>query len=296
MTGGMQRATRLERTRRVHRLFRGADEVAKYYRAIALFTEITAAVLAACGGLWPKYALDGWNPLVLLILLVLATALRIAARSAGAFAGRARRLSLEAFALGTDLNPLLASNLSSDAPVLSEWLAERLPAKTMEEYYRPTFRVGRERLRELYAHSAFYSWQLLRSFGKILFLATLASLALGAALLYWLALDAETIDQRDQMLNIVMSIVFSVVILKLINATIDSYFSSSSAKTVADGLLRVEASDAEHADDLIVSYNIGRSTGAAVPTWLYKMKRERLDNEWAERRQALIRTEAPVQL
>ena len=273
------------RTEQLHRLFRGTAELTKRLRQIALLLEIVAAGVAAWGTLAGSTLWGGWASLVMLLLLVGGTALRIWSRSTHAYAERCRRVSARAWALGQTIGASVHSSILSDTPVFAERLAGKLPAGSMTDYYEPTRDVGRDRLRELYAHSSFYSWRLLRRGGWIFMGVGVAIAIVGAVIVFGLALPSTTVSAADRILDVVCSLVFAVLLARSLDAAIAAFISAQATRAISRVL--IEAPDQERVEELIGHYDMERMSGPMIPTFVYRLSRDRLQAEWHERRKAL---------
>ncbi|NOY92979.1 MAG: hypothetical protein GXP55_17485 [Deltaproteobacteria bacterium] len=273
------------RVAKAHHLFRGAAEVTKRLRQLALALELAAAVIAAWSGLSGAVLWGGWASLVMLLLMFLAMSLRAWSRSTHNYSERCRRLSITAFAYGDEIGAAVLSGLVVDAPPFAESFAARLPAKTLDEYYEPTAAAGRWRLQELYAHSSFYSWRLLNRAGW-LFLSVGVLVALGGVIvIYGMALPSADSSMAGRFLDFVCSLVFVVLAFKAFDAAADAFVASRGARGVADVL--VATRDSDRAEEQAAHYDMERVSGPTVPTRIYEMSRKRLQQEWHERRRAL---------
>lgn len=269
----------------VHQLFRGSAEVTKIIRQFALCLELVAAMIAASstmndGALW-----GGWASLVILILMSASTVLRIWSRSTQGFSERCRRVSARAFALGEKVGAAVFSSLVSDAPLFAESTASKLPASSLIDYYEPTKPEGQARLREIWAHSAFYSWRLQRRTGWALIGVGVLVAIVGAAVIYGLAVQPREASISGRILDVVCSLVFVVLAAKALDSGAAGIAAGREARAVADGLL--ETSDPGRLDELVAEYDIERASGPSVPTLIYRLSRDELQRQWHERRKAL---------
>lgn len=268
-----------------HRLFRGASELTKIVRHFAFWLEFCAALVAALGALEVK-PLGPWTPLVLVMLMAGSTALRIWSRRTQSYSERCRRLSARAYAAGDDsIGVVLLSELRADAPVGAERFGLRLPAATLDEYYEATKDPGLPRLREVYAHSAFYSWRLLRRTGVCLVILAVAVFCVGAAAIYGLAVEPPESTAAERILDFVCSFVLVGLSCRALDAGVEACSAASESRAVAQGL--IEQADPGQVSELCVRYDMERSSGPPVPTIIYKRSRGALQEEWHERRKAL---------
>lgn len=276
----------MEQTTRVHLLFRGASEVAKRFRAGSLFCELIAASISLWAILLKPSTAVEWLPLGILLLTFLGTCLRSYSLVANGFAQRCRRISLRAFCAGNDVDRLTISLLDDDAPPFVEKIANSLPAKSIEEYYEPTATVGRKRLAELYAHSAFYTWRLLRVQAWLTFIPAVLTLITCFVMIYRLAAVSTSQTDRQAVLEAVCTVVLLVVTAKGLQASWDSYCSFGEIRSIENALLRKNTVEA--LNDLVDSYDIERAGGAMPMTTLYKLLRACLSKEWHSRRKNFI--------
>lgn len=273
------------RVQTAHALFRGSAEVTKRFRQVALGLEVTAAVIAAYGVLDGEVIWGGWASLVMLLLMVGGTALRIWSRSTQAFSERCRRVSARAFATGQEIGAAVLSGLVADAPVFAEACSKRLPAGTLEDYYEPTKPMGTPRLQEMYAHSSFYSWRLLRSTGALFLVSGTLIAIIGAIVIYGLAVEPPSATTAGRVLDVVCSLVFVALSAKAIDAGIAALVGARDSRRVADEL--IATADSERIAELTSLYDMDRNSGPLVPTLIYSLSRDSLQKEWHSRRAAL---------
>lgn len=273
------------RTQTIHTLFRGSAEATKRLRQIAVLSELVAAGIASYGVLCGGVLWAGWASLVLLALMLVATALRIWSRGTHSYSERCRRVAARAFAQGRDVGAAVQSGLVADAPMLTRRLAQTLAAGTLKEYYEPTKPPGAARLQEMYAHSSFYSWRLLRVSGSIFLTVGLAVAILGVVIIYGLAVEQPAATTAGRVLDVVCSLVFVTLSAKAVDAGIAALVASRDARAVADSL--IGTSDDEQISELASQYDMDRNGGPLVPTPIYRLWRTPLQKEWHERGAAL---------
>lgn len=280
----MQNATS-DRTETVHRAFRGTSELVKRHHRQATALDI----LAAAGVVWLIFdsgcQIAKWWPLIFLALVAGATALRLRADRLRGHAERCRRVSLRAFACATEIDSLTASDLSISTPSAAEKMAKKLPAQSCHDYYEPTLSTGAKRLTELYAHSAFFSHRLLCVHGFVA--AALAVMVVAGALIlvYVLAVANPGQQLRLSILEALFSVVLVVLGLRYAKDAVNSFFSSVATGKIEAALLQKPKRAA--LDELIEEYDIERVTSPMIPTWLYRITRNRFGDLWAERRSSL---------
>lgn len=273
------------RVQAAHLLFRSSAEVTKRLRQIALGSEVMASGLAAYGVITGEALFGGWGSLLILSFMVGATALRVWSRSTQAYSERCRRVSARAFAEGRDIGATVLSGLVADAPIFARGQSNRTLAGTLDDYYEPTKPVGEPRLQEIYAHSALYSWRLLRTVGQLLLVIGTAFAVTGALVIYGLAVDPPSAATAARVLEVVCSLVFIVLSGKGIDSGIAALVSARDVRSIADGL--VATADSEEIAELTSFYDISRSSGPLLPTWIYSWSRDSLQTEWHAMRAAL---------
>lgn len=269
-------------TEAVHRIFRGAAELSKSLRACALATEIVAAFIAAWRAFNPQMEWSGWASFWLALLVVAGFVLRVRAGYVYAFAEKCRRIASAAYACGRQVSSIVRTSLSADEPLLAKRFARRLPTQTLDDYYEPTTPAGNERLREIYAHSAFYSWRLLHVCFHVFFGASVALAGLGGIVIYSMATSPTDVTTASRVLDVVCSIVFAFLVARTSAACLSAWCSSRECRSIADELAGSITS--ERLRDVIVNYDIERSTGPSVPTAVYLRCREGLQSAWHSRR------------
>lgn len=268
-----------------HTMFRGSSEATKRVRQAALALELVAAGIAAYGVLSGEILWGGWASLVMLVLMVASTGLRVWSRGTQAYSERCRRVSARAFAQGNEIGAAVLSGLVADAPAFAQRLAEKLPAGTLEDYYEPTRPTGVPRLQELYAHSSFYSWRLLRSAGVLFASVGIVVAFTGAVVIYGIAVDPSSATTAGRVLDVVCSLVFVVLSAKAVDAGVAALVAARESRDIADGL--IETADAERIAELTSRYDMERSAGPPVSTLIYRVSRATLKKEWHARRMAL---------
>lgn len=268
-----------------HTMFRGSAEATKRIRQVALALEVVAAGIAAYGVLGGEVLWGGWASLVMLMLMVAATGLRIWSRGTQSYSERCRRVSARAFAQGNEVGAAVLSGLVADAPMFAQRLAEKLPAGTLEDYYEPTKPCGVPRIQEIYAHSSFYSWRLLRSTGMLLLSVGVVVAIIGAVVIYGLAVEPPSLTTAGRVLDVVCSLVFVALSAKAVDAGVAALVAARESRSVADGL--IETADAERIAELASLYDMDRSAGPLVPTLVYRVSRATLQTEWHTRRASL---------
>lgn len=274
-------------TQEVHDLFRGAGEVGKWLRLAAFTGEIAAAAIALHAILTESSNIAPVRPLLAFGLAFGTWALREYATHIDRFAERCRRSSIRAYACGQSISPGRCSSLKSAAPIGAISLAKRLPAKTLENYYEPTMPVGEARLRELYAHSSFYTWRLLRTTAWIYGVGASAVFVSALVALYQLAASDSPPLPRQLALEALFSVVLAVLGLRGLSLMVASSFGASGAKKVAEALTAQPLPTGHRLLELADVYDFERAGAPSPPTIVYKVSRERLQRDWMHRRREL---------
>lgn len=266
----------------VHSLFRGAAEVAKRLRRVAFGIDVVVAAVAAYLVFAENDALEAWHPLVAFLAVALARALRVRSRESDRFAEVCRRESARAYACGGTISPARLSSLRSDAPWRSLREAQKLPASTLEAYYEPTCPVGEPRLREIYANSAFHTWHLTRFWFWCLAAGFVLLTIISAVAVYWVANTDGELTGRTEIIEALFSFVLALFWLELAEALYSAFGSYRSARTTCQRLLSRPLPVGDVLRGLVRDYDFERTGSPAVPTFLYRVDRQRLEGEWAE--------------
>lgn len=274
-------------TQEVHVLFRGSAELAKYLRLGALGCELVAALIAIDELFLGFFGVILWRPVLALTLVAVAVFLREYSKEAERFAELCRSTSVRAFAKGAEVPFGQCSALRSDAPPFAAKLARRLVSTSLDNYYQPTVPPGTDRLRELYAHSAFYTWRLLRVTGWLY--AALSLLVVGGAILflYRLAAGEAMVAPRPVVLDTLLTVVIGVLGIRASVFSIGCFRSAGMARKVADALIEAPLPVERCLEELTYRYDFERNGGPAPPTAIYIILRGVLERDWIHRRRAL---------
>lgn len=269
---------------KIHARFRGASELVKVTRGLALLIDAGAATLA-CLSIFGVYK-SAWVPLVLLFAAIASVACKSWASSVRGYAQRCRRLSLRAFCLDEDVDRVTESNTEVDAPWGYEWLAARVPAQSLTDYYEQTCPPGETRLRELYAHSAFYTWRLLRRHSKIAIGWAVLIFVFSFIIIYGIATEPPAAATRNAVLEALCTVVLVLLCVQAVERAIESLSSVGEAREIEERLLKKPVG--KELDEIVDSYDIERAAGPDVPTTLYRLMRNGLQKQWHERRKAIV--------
>jgi len=270
----------------IHDLFRGSAELSKHVRFLALVVECIAAGIALHAILADGSAIL-FRPLAVVLFAAIALALRGYAGNVDRFSEECRRTSVRAFATGSRIPANLCAFLRSDAPSRVGVLVKRLPAATLDEYYEPKAPPGESRLRELYAHSSFYTWRLLRAASRVYAASAAVIFMATFVIVYWLAgTDSPTVP-RGRVLDALCSVVLVVFLLRAISSTFATCSAAEQARRASDALITSPLPSGESLVSLIDRYDFARMGVPGPPTMLYRIKRKELGAEWEQRRLAL---------
>lgn len=280
----------LQNAENIHLLFRGSSEVAKWLRFLAMLIEIAVATFAATNSLIEIFSPLPWAPAASTFALILALVLRMRARSITAFAEKCRRSAVSAYASGADASAAAWTTAEADAPWLTRKWAGKLPTSTLDEYYECTRPPGASRFREIYAHSSFYSWRLLRATAKLHFAIALFLGGITCAVIYGLAAHPTAGPFSARLLDLVCSFVLLVLFCKAFEASFGAWSSSIACKELAECFMKDEGDDALRR--YTIDYDIERASGPSIPTRLYRCKRDQLQRLWHSRREDLYRINA----
>ena len=277
----------LESAEKVHRLFRGAGEYVKIFHGLALLMDLAAAFVAI-DGLVSDPALErDWEPLLVVLFALLGMVLRILAAPLDALAHQCRRLALHAYAFDREVDPAALSEVESRSSRLFESRAARLPARTLEEYYQPNCPPGPQRLREIYAHSAFYNWRLQRTQAWVA--GILGSLLMVAVVTVTYILMVEPLQPGERALLIhgFYSIALAFFGLRALHRTVRSNASAAAMERLARSFIALPLPIDDALNGLILEYEVERARMPPIPTQLYRVRRDWLEKQWLTRRLAL---------
>ena len=276
----MTQKASLANAENAHRLFRGAAEAAKLMRATALCLELAAAGLSSAALLGAGSGLEVAQPLVAFLLVIVAASLRFAGSQGQAFASRCRRASAAAYATGTDIGGKTLVDLEADAPFLSEGLSRRLPDQRLGEYYAARAATTAGRLQEIYAHSALFTWRLLRASGWVSSLLA-AVLLLGAIVIFYLI---GALAQPTEVALTALDVLCGLVLARLWVATLEGavrYLTAAAEiRRVWDRLMEAGSEATDRVRDLTIEYDVLRAAQPPVPTLAYRLWRGSASAAW----------------
>lgn len=164
-------------------------------------------------------------------------------------------------------------------------LRKALPAENDgENYFESKEGVGAKRAVENVRESAWWSKHLSEKMWQICLTATILLAALSIVLLI---ASIETVSNFDTLSGIgraVTSVILLLFSLGLLRLTIGYYSFSSKADLIenqAERLLCPEPIDMFQAIKLAHEYQLARATAPLIPTWIWKWRRDDLNEMWA---------------
>ncbi len=141
-------------------------------------------------------------------------------------------------------------------------------------------------MRELYAHSAFYTCRLLKRYTWLCGFTGLLVFIGGIVALYSLAMqEAIPVTVRESVVATICSFVFVLVFARILQLTIGCVKTALSLRRLEDDFF--DKPNADRLRELVESYEIERATGPDVPTPLYYFSRDNLQKKWHEKRLTL---------
>ena len=282
MSSALQSEPNLANAEEIHCCFLAFNERGKRLRGFALVGDILAVALSI-----PGLVTLASRPILVLALAISGVLFRLRADRLAGNAQVWRRLSIRALAHGVDVDPATKSRTLADVPVSLRSGQRAARFKPLRTYYQPTLPPG-SRLREVYAHSAFYTYRLLAMESWIAITFSIIVLAGGFAYVYELALDTTTNTvTREHALDAICSTVLVVFALRALEVGVTARGFSADARVLCDELLSPSAVQSEIASDAAREYDLLRTQIPEVPTWLYSLTNARLADAWDRRREAL---------
>ncbi len=272
-------------TQTVHDLFRGTAEIVKTLRVGAFMLDLVVAIIAI-QGLVGESMIGPWRPLLTFLLLAGAVGLRCVADGYRSFSQQCRRISIRAYALGEEVPIGQVSSLRSDAPMGAQRFASKLPASAIDEYYEAISTPGGNRLREVYAYSSFYTWQLLKTTKWIYGILFIGLLSASLIALYSMSLPKAGVDSA-QIREALFSIVLGIFALRAMETWTACTASANTIRAIADVLVSAPLPEGQMLEGFVREYDVEGSIAPTPPTTIYRFKRLALDSAWRHRRGAL---------
>lgn len=269
----------------VHKYFRGSGELAGFCKGTALVTELITIVIATHALLTGNSFFGKITPLVVVVMLFLSLVFRIWSKHIHGFAQKCRRLSIRHYSSGELIDDSIISSLESDAPWGAIWFSNYLPAKNFEEYYLNEKDPGSQKLQENYSHSAFFTWRILRLTSWMLISCSILFAIGGFIMIYSLVIEQTDIVRAVNLLDIVCSIVFGVLVFRTLESGVTNLMAYKSVKSIYSDLVKEKS--VERIKDLCTDYDMELNGGPAVPTLLYFLMRKGLEKKWLIHRRQL---------
>lgn len=277
------------REEQVHLYFKASYEFAKLLHQAAFVSELVVVLLAVHGLLSNCILCLNWQPLAIVGTAFIAMLSRSLAHHVELFSNDCRRDSLLAFALGKEIEPRLFFEIQSAVPLLIKTFGKRLPANslTLMGYYQSSCPPGPARLREIYAHSSFYNWRLQRTYCWLATFVGVSLLIAGFILTFILLISPPPEEVRATLLEGFYSVVLAFVAFRALQKAFRAHLNLISMKRTFEALLAEPPPEGELLQDIILRYEVVRAQTIMIPTLLYRFRRDRLEQEWLERRAAL---------
>lgn len=268
---------------KVHRRFRGSSEVAKFFKSTAFLIDCASGIFA-CLGIFGEWTYS-YLPLIIFLMAIFSSILRWYADKAKAFAQTCRKTALRSYSFGKNIDSLTENNLEIAEPFFTEFAADRLPAQTVMEYYETTQPVGELRMRELYAHSAFYTWRLLKSSSILVGIFSFLLFILCFSIIYRFAEGNFESSLKKAVLEALCTIALVLIFIRSLEFSLKSKSSFQNAMEVESKLLMPISGD--ELLSVVDTYEIERSSGADPSTIIYLFMRNRLQRQWIKRRKSI---------
>lgn len=266
----------------VHRLFGAASLLARRFHFYAIAIEFLVAVLAAVS-LVEATEKAAWFPLGMLLLAIMASLFRVYSRRARAFASGARWAAVGALSSGVDIGPRVLAWFRNERLLFADRLNRSVKANTLSEYYAPSCPAGDQRRRELCAHSAFFTWRLMRTY-SVLVWTLLAVAAVGSlTLLYRFSIDTNA-DQslRLWLLQTLCAVVLIHFGLRALELALSAASSWRATRAIYEDLLGSAPPGPSDLIEVTTKYEKERLTAPLIPQALYILGRENLAREWED--------------
>ncbi len=259
-------------------LSRGTEEIVKRQLAAATALDSVAGVLAVLCLLTRTPDLGLLYPGLILVVAAISATVRLRAQRVRMLVRRGRRAAMHAFALREAPEASIVRLLREDSPRDALAIGRTLPDRDVEAFWEPGGESGPGRLQKVYAHSAFVSWRLLRSYAFFLLAIGIAVFLAGIVGLWLLARTTSGVGvSLGWMADVVCSTVLVTFGVRVVKAGVESIEASSGIRSLYGAIMDQREGVAREA---IVAYDMERASGPWVPTWLYRMNRSRLRGDW----------------
>ena len=156
----------------------------------------------------------------------------------------------------------------------------------MDDYYKPTLPPGIKRYREMTACNSFFTWNLTKTYSRILGIISGILLFTSIYILYGIATSQLSLLQRLSIADLVYTVIIGIFLFKSINGFIATLLSTFALKNIANKIMKPNLATDEIIHH-IIEYECERASGPLVPTIIYLMRRKRLNALWDLRRKDL---------
>lgn len=265
-------------TEELHRLCKGTYEICKSLGYLIFSLDILPGLYIALYVF--GFAVEkSINPIVLLFLALTAMILKIILNRYRQKADSMRRISAYNYSFGLNTLPSVYTTFKREAPVFVNYFAKRVPTENLNEYYEPSFGPGPTRYREIYAHSAFFTWDLQKSYSNILIALFLILVTTAVSMFYINSTTNLPLQTRFLNASTICSVLIILFIFRCFEGLINAKNSADVSKMVSDKLLKNDLKPDE-INSIIMEYEFERATGELVPTFFYKLFRNSLKTDW----------------
>lgn len=274
----------------VHKLFLGTNEIFKTFRCLAFLAEVLAIVIAMVAIFLPSSEWRIWNPAAAFVLALVSGVLRERAEFWKQHAQEFRRISLRSLVKQEDISNASAAMYQELVGLVAKTLVRMLPSTTLEQYYCAEMEPGVNRLRELYCHSAYFSYRLLSLFARAIWIAVGGVGFVCFAVLYkYLVVTPVSGSDSLFLVEIICGTILVFGFVQLWLAATRAANSSKTCFSIATNLVLTNQNTNRDSQisALAHSYDFERATGAHTPTIIYRLFRKVVANGWDEFRKGL---------
>lgn len=269
----------LENANELHILFQACYRRIKHLRSIAFLLDLLS-VLTVILNMWYSFSI---TPLIVLIFSIVAYTLRLRSDFIRVTAEKCRRISVRSFAFSKDVPEKTVIGMLDETPNI--WKLNKENFKRLDEYYKVIKKPGKSRLHEMYAHSSFFSWYLLKFTSIIYAIVFVALLSLSILVFYFLAIDSINDKMSvSNLLGIFCSIILANYTIKCFDRALSTYISHSQIKNIQDQLLDEHVSDV---DSLTRNYDSLVEKSHYIPTFVHKYNNASRSTKWERLQKAL---------
>lgn len=274
-----------QNTEELHRLSKGTYEICKSISYLILALDIIPGLYIGIYVIGFKID-KAISPIILLFIAFLGMALKIVLNRHRQKADAMRRISAYNYAFGLVTPPSTFTTFKRESPPLVEFFSKNLPTTNLDQYYEPSFGPGPTRYREIYSHSAFFTWDLQKNYSNVLLL--LFILLISSAVYFFYSNSTADLPIQTRFLNAstICSVLIILFIFRCFESLINAKNSADVSKEVSDKLLDNDLNNDE-INSIISEYEFERATGELVPTFFYKIFRNNLKKDWDIRKKEI---------